>query len=48
MTVEAALAKMMIGLGRYASLGELRAWLEQRRRRRARGLGRSPPEGCPP
>ena len=29
MTVEAALAKMMIGLGRHSSLGELRAWLER-------------------
>lgn len=29
MTVEAAIAKMMVGLGRYADLGELRAWLER-------------------
>jgi L-asparaginase len=29
MTVEAALAKMMIGLGRTSSLTELRAWLER-------------------
>jgi L-asparaginase len=29
MTVEAALAKMMIGLARYADHGELRAWLER-------------------
>jgi L-asparaginase len=28
MTVEAALAKMMIGLGRHASMADLRAWLE--------------------
>jgi L-asparaginase len=29
MTVEAAIAKMMIGLARHPSLGELRAWLER-------------------
>jgi L-asparaginase len=29
MTVEAALAKLMVGLGRYDSPGELRAWLEK-------------------
>jgi L-asparaginase len=29
MTVEAGLAKMMIGLGRYGSMGELRAWIER-------------------
>jgi L-asparaginase len=29
MTVEAALAKMMIGLGRYPSMADLRAWLER-------------------
>jgi len=29
MTVEAALAKMMIGLGRYRSMDELRAWIER-------------------
>jgi hypothetical protein len=29
MTVEAALAKMMIGLGRYPDLGALRSWLER-------------------
>jgi L-asparaginase len=29
MTVEAALAKMMIGLGRYRSMADLRAWIER-------------------
>jgi L-asparaginase len=29
MTREAALAKMMVGLGRYGASGELRAWLER-------------------
>jgi L-asparaginase len=29
MTVEAGLAKMMIGLGRYGSMDELRAWIER-------------------
>ncbi|HEX3343421.1 MAG TPA: hypothetical protein VHS09_02560, partial [Polyangiaceae bacterium] len=29
MTVEAALAKMMIGLGRHRSAAELRAWIER-------------------